>query len=257
MKMTKISAAVLPLLIILSLGVSAADSWYVKRGSDGVPVCPPEMTYLSENGGVFIDAEAFQKGDRVIYLTFDAGYENGNVSKILDVLKKENVPGAFFVLRNIADREPELLARMFDEGHTVCNHTATHKDMTAFRDTESFSAELSALDDAVFEATGKRPAKFYRPPEGRMSEENLCSANELGYRTVLWSFAYADWDNDNQPDPVKAEEKILRGTHPGEIILLHPTSKTNAEILGDLIKEWRAMGYRFGKLEEIGTDEKG
>ncbi|MBR3640118.1 MAG: polysaccharide deacetylase family protein, partial [Clostridia bacterium] len=226
------------------------------KKENGVPVCPPEMSFIDDHDCRYIDREAAASGDRVVYLTFDAGYENGNVARVLDTLKEDNVPGAFFVLENLAEREPELLKRMTDDGHTVCNHTAKHRDMTLCRDFTEFSEELGKMEKEYEKATGKMLSKYYRPPEGRFSEENLCYAEKLGYKTVFWSFAYADWDNDRQPDPKTSCEKIVSSVRPGVVLLLHPTSKTNAEILGDVIRTLKKEGYRFGTLDELFDDEK-
>jgi len=221
-------------------------SWYCAHEKDGKrPSAPPEMAWLTDHGGHYLGAD-----ERVIYLTFDAGYENGNVERILDALKAEQVPGAFFILDNLVRRNPELVKRMRDEGHLVCNHTAKHPDMTKKTQAE-FEAELRAMEDSYRELTGEEIAKYYRPPEGRFSRENLDWASGMGYETILWSYAYADWDNDRQPAPAAAIEKVMSGTHNGEVILLHPTSATNAEILPDLIRQWKEMGYRFGTLDEL------
>ena len=184
----------------------------------------------------------------MVYLTFDAGYENGNVEKILDVLKTENVKGAFFILGNLITRNTELVKRMADEGHTVCNHTVHHKDMTKVSSKEEFSAELCALEELYREYTGKEMAKYYRPPEGKYDEKTLAYANELGYKTIFWSLAYADWDNNKQPSIEKAMKILLDNMHNGAVILLHPTSATNAAIIGELIRTLKAEGYRFGEL---------
>ena len=186
-----------------------------------------------------------------MYLTFDAGYENGNIERILDVLKEKNVKGAFFVLSHLIEANTDLVKRMADEGHLVCNHTMSHKNMAAVTDRSVFEKELGGLEKLYAEKIGGEMAKFYRPPEGRLSEENLKLLDEMGYTTVLWSFAYADWDNNKQMPAEKAIQKVLDGTHNGEIILLHPTSKTNADILGRLIDAWREEGYRFGTLDEL------
>ena len=225
---------------------AGACGWYCAHTTNGQrPNAPGEMSWLTEHGGYFLGAD-----EKVIYLTFDAGYENGNIAKILDTLKAENVPGAFFILKNLAERNPELVQRMAAEGHTICNHTARHKDMTTFTE-EAFGAELADMEKICLEATGCEMAHYYRPPEGRLSEENVAWAEKLGYKTILWSYAYADWDNDRQMSPDKALAKVLAGTHNGEVILLHPTSATNAAILGDLIRAWKAEGYRFGTLDEL------
>ncbi len=249
---TAVAAA---LTTVSSAAGEAAYNWYVKR-ERGVAVCPSEMSFIETHDCRFIDNDAAVSGDRVVYLTFDAGYENGNVAKVLDTLKEENVPGAFFVLENLAKREPDLLLRMTQEGHTVCNHTAKHRDMTACRDFSEFSAELEGMEKEYEAATGKTLSKYYRPPEGRLSEENLEFAEKMGYKTVLWSFAYADWDNDRQPDPAESYEKIVSSVSPGTVLLLHPTSKTNAEILGNVIRTLKKEGYRFGTLDELFADEK-
>lgn len=226
---------------------AAVQNWYCKHTTDSTrPPIPPEMSFVEDWGGYFLGQD-----EKVIYLTFDAGYENGNIEKILDVLKEEDVPGAFFVLENLVTRNTDLVKRMVEEGHTVCNHTASHKDMTKITSKEDFAAELSKMAEIYKSATGYDMAMYYRPPEGKFNEDNMKWANELGYKTIFWSFAYADWDNDHQMSTGKAKEKILSGTHNGEIILLHPTSATNAAILSDLIKEWKEMGYRFGTLDEL------
>ena len=228
---------------------TAADgsySWYFKRTDDGSrPPVPPEMAFVTEHGGVFLGDD-----EPVIYLTFDAGYENGNVEKILDVLKEENVPAAFFVLENLVTRNTDLVKRMAEEGHLVCNHTARHGDMSA-ASKEEFIRELGTMERVCREMTGSEIARYYRPPEGKFSRDNLMWAEEMGYRTVFWSCAYADWDNGRQMEPDAAKEKLLSGTHNGEVLLLHPTSSTNAAILADLIRAWRDMGYRFGTLDEL------
>ena len=259
MNKLKSAAAALAFFILFPLSASAADktahNWYVKR-ENGVPICPPEMDFIGEYDCRFEDTDAARAGDRVVYLTCDAGYENGNVSAVLDTLKEEKVPGAFFVLENLAKREPDLLKRMTNEGHTVCNHTASHRDMTTCGGDSEFKSELDKMEKAYETATGKQLSKYYRPPEGRFSEENLAAAEKLGYKTVLWSFAYADWDNDRQPDPTAAYKKIVSSVRPGTVLLLHPTSKTNAEILGDVIRELKKEGYRFGTLDELFEDDK-
>ncbi len=244
----------LPLLLLFCLAFSVctnaagAYNWYCKHAKDHArPAAESSLSFVFENGGAYLGKDSEEK---VIYLTFDAGYENGNIEKILDVLKAHNACGAFFVLENIISRNPELIKRMAAEGHLVCNHTARHKDMTKMNDTD-FRAELTKLEDILREKTGVECAKFYRPPEGRFSEANLKTALDMGYKTVFWSLAYADWDNDKQPDPEKAKQLLLANTHNGAVILLHPTSKTNADILDSLLTEWENQGYRFGTVDEL------
>ena len=239
------------LITLPSLSANAqVNGWYCMRAGNNIPSLPQEFSYLEDHGGYYVDRAANDQ-NRVIYLTFDAGYENGNVAKILDVMKEHDVKGAFFVLENLILREPELIKRMVKEGHTVANHTASHRDMTSVTSKEDFAAELTRLEECYKALCGTDMPKLYRPPEGKLSCENICYADELGYKTIMWSFAYADWDNDKQPDPDASVKLILENTHNGMIILLHPTSSTNAEILGRLLDEWSKAGYRFGTLDEL------
>ena len=222
-------------------------SWYCIRTPEHArPPLPSEFDFIKDYNGYYIGND-----EKVVYLTFDAGYENGNVEKTLDVLKEHNVPGAFFVLSNLIDKNPELIIRIADEGHLICNHTSKHPDMTKKVSIEEFKAELESLEKICIDITGKEIAKYFRPPEGKFNEQTLNFANELGYKTIFWSFAYADWDNNKQMSEAKAKEKILSNVHNGAIILLHPTSETNAKILGDIIMELKSQGYRFGSLDEL------
>lgn len=189
--------------------------------------------------------------EKVLYLTFDAGYENGYTPQLLDVLRAHHVPAAFFLVGNYLEREPELVQRMVDEGHTVGNHTWSHPDMSKITNRESFTAELKRVEDKFREITGQELEKYYRPPQGIYSEENLALAQELGYRTVFWSLAYVDWNNDAQPDPQQALDKLLPRTHNGAVVLLHATSATNAAILDELLTRWEKEGYRFAPLSEL------
>ena len=230
---------------------TAGYNWYCKNNDSGKPPeLPSEFSFITENEGYYIDKKA-SDDNHVLYLTFDAGYENGNIAKILDVLKKHNATGAFFVLGNLIKRDTALVKRMLAEGHLVCNHTNLHHDMTKVTDPVKFKAELDSLNSIMKEYCGCELAPFYRPPEGRFSERNLKCAAECGYKTVFWSFAYADWDNNKQMSHDKALNKVLSHTHNGDVILLHPTSSTNAAILDELLTEWEKEGYRFGTLYEL------
>ena len=201
--------------------------WYVKRNPDHVtPELPSEFSRLTEYDGYYADT-ACGEAEKVIYLTFDAGYENGNVEKILNTLKEKEVPGAFFILSHFLTANPVLVERMIDEGHLVCNHTARHRNMAKSSD-EEMKRELTDLETLFRERTGREIAKYYRPPEGSFKWDNLAVAKELGYATVFWSFAYADWDNQRQPSPDAALKKIRDNLHSGAVVLLHPTSATNA-----------------------------
>jgi len=189
--------------------------------------------------------------EKILYLTFDAGYENGCTEKILDVLKAKQVPAAFFLVGNYIEKNADLVRRMGEEGHTVANHTMHHYDMSTLTDKEAFQKELTELEDLYREKTGRELAKFYRPPQGVYSPENLEMARDLGYKTVFWSLAYVDWNNDAQPTREQALSKLLPRTHPGAVVLLHSTSRTNAEILEELITKWQEEGYRFESIEKL------
>ena len=189
---------------------------------------------------------------KIIYLTFDAGYENGYMPEILDVLKKEKVPAAFFVVGTYIKENPDLIKRMEKEGHIVGNHTMTHPDMSAIADDAAFKKELSQVEALYKEATGKKMKKFYRPPQGKFSFYNLEQADKMGYATVFWSLAYVDWYVDKQPTREEALQKLMPRTHNGAVILLHSTSKTNAQILQELITKWKEEGYQFKSLEKLG-----
>lgn len=206
--------------------------------------------YLKQYNAYYIGAA----DKKVIYLTFDAGFENGYTSTILDTLKKHNVKAAFFVVGNYLKTSPDLVKRMVNEGHIVGNHTFNHPDMSKISNMESFQKEMVAVEDMFFEITGTKLPKFYRPPQGKYSVTNLKQANELGYKTIFWSLAYVDWYQDKQPTKEEAFEKLIPRIHPGAVVLLHSTSKTNAEILDELLTKWEAAGYQFGTLNDLCND---
>ena len=189
--------------------------------------------------------------DKVIYLTFDAGYENGSTAKILDILKKHQIPAAFFLVGNYMEKNADLVRRMVDEGHIVGNHTMHHPDMSKLTDKATFQKELTDLEDCFRTITGKELPKFYRPPQGLYSAENLKMAQEMGYKTVFWSLAYVDWNNDKQPSAETAFNKLLPRIHNGAVVLLHSTSQTNAEIMDELLTRWEEMGYRFESIDKL------
>ena len=222
-------------------------SWYfVPKKDHARPPFPEEASFFSKYSSYYLGPD-----EKVVYLTFDAGYENGNVEKIVNILDKNDVRGAFFVLKNFVECNKDLVQRMTENGHIICNHTLKHKNMAKCSSEEEFVNELKAMEDLYTEVTGAKLSKFYRPPEGRFNEQNLFWAEKMGYKTVFWSVAYADWDNNAQPDPKASLQKLIDRTHNGAIVLLHPTSSTNAAILDDYIKELKLMGYRFGELTEL------
>ncbi|MGI6166533.1 MAG: polysaccharide deacetylase family protein [Eubacteriales bacterium] len=248
-------------MMILTICTDAAGetlNWYCKRNKNHLqPRCDPDMQFIEKYDGYYVDKNhGDTASNRVVYLTFDAGYDNGNVGKVLDVLKEKEVRAAFFILAHLVKKNTDLVRRMADEGHLVCNHTASHKDMTKFQSLEEFGAELKKLEDIYTEYTGREIARYYRPPEGKFNEENLKFAQQIGYKTIFWSLAYADWDNERQPDPEEAYNLIMSNIHNGAIILLHPISSTNAKILGRLIDQLRGEGYSFGTLDQLTNGEK-
>ena len=226
--------------------------WYCKRNSEHIqPLLDENFAFIENCGGAYVDKKhADENAEKVIYLTFDAGYENGNVEKTLDVMRDEGVRGSFFILGHLIDSAPELVLRMGNEGHLVCNHTLNHRNLTNATD-EKLEYEILELERKYKELTGKDMDKFFRPPEGTFSESLLQKVQSLGYKTVFWSFAYADWDNGAQMSKDAAMKKIMDNLHNGEIMLLHPTSATNAEIIRDLIRELKAQGYSFATLNEL------
>ena len=241
-------------VILLPLSTHAAGvGWYTPRAKDHrQPVFGSDLRAVEEYGGYYMDYRHTQPDaeDKVVYLTFDAGYENGNVAKVLDALRAEGATGAFFILGHVAEKHPDLVRRMADEGHLVCNHTYTHKNLCG-APKETVQGELERLENACREVAGVTAAKYFRPPEGTFDAAMLQTVQKMGYKTVFWSFAYADWDNHKQPDPAAAKKKILDNLHNGAVILLHPTSATNAAILGDVLRDMKALGYRFGSLDEL------
>ncbi len=243
-------AAVL-LISVLVLPANALSTqkqnWFFKPNGDKQPQLLGGSPLLSQYDVLALGSP----DDKVIYLTFDAGYENGNVAKVLDALQKHQAPAAFFVLPGLLKHNPEIVMRMVNEGHTVCNHSTSHRDMSGVTSLDAFRAELQGIEDAYRKLTGLDMPKYFRPPEGSFSEQTLAFCKQLGYKTVFWSFAYADWDNNKQPSADFAKNKILSNLHPGEVLLLHPTSATNAAILDELLTEMENRGYRFGTLDEL------
>lgn len=189
--------------------------------------------------------------EKILYLTFDAGYENGNTPAILEALKKHQAPAVFFAVGNFIKDNPDLIKRMITEGHIVGNHTMTHPDMSQISSMESFQKELEGVEELYTSVTGEPMAKFYRPPRGVYSTENLSMAKELGYSTFFWSLAYVDWIQEQQPSKEEAFQKLIPRIHPGAIVLLHNTSSTNAAILDELLTRWEEMGYQFHSIKEL------
>ena len=222
-------------------------SWYFLPREDGKQPEPTDQAPFYKNYNAYYVGDAEEK---VIYLTFDAGYENGYTEKILDILKENEIPAAFFLDGHYLDANQEIVKRMVKEGHLVCNHTAGHKDLSNVS-YEEFEKQLVENEKAFREITGEEMPKYFRPPAGTFSETTLQYADKMGYKTIFWSFAYKDWVEGEQPNPSSAVKKIISRTHPGEIALLHSTSETNAQILEEVIKQWKEMGYTFKSLDEL------
>ncbi|MGM9628803.1 MAG: polysaccharide deacetylase family protein [Faecousia sp.] len=243
----------LAVAITVAIGVFSGSaletgSWGLSFRQEGAaPIGNAGVDQLKRYDAAYIG----DTSQKVLYLTFDAGYENGCTEKILDTLKKHQVSAAFFLVGNYIQRNADLVRRMVEEGHTVGNHTMHHYDMSKISDKETFAKELRDLEALYKETTGQELPKYYRPPQGIYSEDNLKMAQELGYKTVFWSLAYVDWNNDAQPTAGEAFAKLLPRTHSGAVVLLHSTSKTNAEILDELLTKWEEEGYHFGTLDEL------
>ena len=189
--------------------------------------------------------------EKILYLTFDCGYENGNTPLLLNALKKHNVKSNFFVVGNFIRDNGDLIKEMVQEGHIVGNHTLSHPDMSGISSLNDFRKQLEGVENLYKETTGESMTKFYRPPQGIYSTANLSMAKELGYKTFFWSLAYVDWYQDKQPTREEAFDKLLTRIHPGAIVLLHNTSSTNGQILDELLTKWKEMGYTFGTLNDF------
>ncbi len=227
--------------------------WGLSFQSEGAPpVANASQEYLRNFDALYVG----DTNQKEIYITFDAGFENGNTERILDALKKHGVKATFFLVGNYFETQPELVKRMAEEGHTIGNHTYSHPDMSKISDIQSFQTELQKNEALYRDILGSEIPKLYRPPQGKFCEENLKMAQQLGYSTVFWSLAYVDWYVDDQPTPEQAFSKLLPRIHPGAVVLLHSTSSTNAEILDELLTKWEETGYSFGDLEAYCAAQK-
>lgn len=229
-------------------GSATSENWGLGFGQEGTqPTGNATVEELKKYNTSYVGSNT----EKVIYLTFDAGYENGNTEPILDALKKHNVTATFFVVGHYLESAPELVKRMVTDGHFVGNHTYHHLDMSSISSKESFEKEMKDVEDKFQEITGTQLTRFYRPPQGKYNTKNLEMAKEMGYHTFFWSLAYVDWYQDKQPSKEEAFKKLLGRIHPGAIVLLHSTSKTNGEILDELLTKWEEMGYTFRTLEDF------
>lgn len=221
--------------------------WGVKRvaNHEQPDLGKKNMELMNQYNGIAIGS----KEKKYVYLTFDGGYEAGYTGTILDTLKENGVTATFFITGHYLNTAGDMVQRMVNEGHIVGNHTVNHYTMPDLPD-EEIKEEIVKLQTAVFEKTGYE-MKYIRPPKGEYSERTLALSNNLGYTTVMWSLAYDDWDENKQGRTKYGKEKILSNIHPGSVILLHSTSKDNAEILGEVIKEIKNMGYEFRSIDDF------
>ena len=239
---------------IKSLDVSklnkAEKNWFFQPKKDGTPAGEPQdiLNLINKYSGYYLG----DTSKKVMYLTFDEGYENGYTSKILDILKTNNVKAAFFVTTPYVNTNKDLIKRMVAEGHLVCNHTTNHPSMAAVaaKDASKFENEFLVLEKAYEDVTGQKMPKYFRPPMGKYSELSLYYTQKLGYKTIFWSFAYSDWDPKKQPSADYGKKIIMERTHNGAIVLLHAVSKTNTDILDSVIKEWKSKGYELQSLDK-------
>ena len=236
-----------------SVGVAAllhekSENWGLGFGTEGKPPTGNASAAELKKYNAYFIGDTTQN---TIYLTFDCGYENGNIEPILDALKKHDVKATFFVVGNFLETSPEIVKRMIAEGHTVGNHTYHHLDMSSISSMDAFKKETQDVENLFEQITGTPITKFYRPPQGKYNIENLKMAQELGYHTFFWSLAYVDWYQDKQPTKDEAFGKLLKRIHPGAIVLLHSTSSTNAQILDELLTKWEEMGYTIKPLTEL------
>ena len=200
---------------------------------------------LEENEGLCLG----NSEKKYIYLTFDEGYEAGYTSKILEILKDNEVKATFFLTAHYINTQEDLVNQMIKEGHIIGNHTVNHKSMPELTD-EKITSEVMDLHKVIYEKFNYE-MKYIRPPKGEFSERTIKLTNNLGYKTIMWSFAYEDWNEDKQPNEEKSKEKIINNLHNGEIMLLHGNSKTNTNILDSVIKSAKSMGYEFKSLDEF------
>ena len=226
----------------------ASEDWGLSFGESGTR---PVGNALPEDLAWYDAYYVGDESEKVIYLTFDCGYENGNTEPILDALKKHNVQATFFVVGHFLETAPDMAKRMVEDGHAVGNHTYHHLDMPTISDQETFQKEMDDVADLFYEITGAKLSPYYRPPQGKCNADNLKMAQELGYNTIFWSLAYVDWNQDDQPSHEEAFDKLTTRIHPGAIVLLHNTSSTNGEILDELLTKWEEMGYTFRPLSEL------
>lgn len=225
---------------------SKGIGWGLVRIKGSEPqITEQQRKVLEENGGYYLD----HRDEKRLYLTFDEGYENGYTSKILDVLAQKDVTAAFFVTGPYLKNQPELIKRMIEEGHIVGNHTVNHLNLPN-QPVDTVKAEINNLSKECKEMYGYT-MEYMRPPEGEYSERVLAIAQNEGYKTIMWSMAYKDWDVNTQKGSEYAYSQVIPYLHSGAVMLLHAVSSDNAQALGDIIDSARDLGYEFYSLAEL------
>jgi len=247
MKKACLLAVLFGLLLAGPQWAYAAD-WYFKPSKNNQPATtePEYEALLNKYHGIWIG----DPNEKNIYLTFDCGYENGYTDDVLDILKREKVPAAFFITGHYIKSQPDLVKRMVKEGHIVGNHSWGHPDLSKISD-ERYKEEIKKLEAAYTALTRRKDMKYLRPPRGTFSERSLKLADELGYTSVFWSFAYRDWLTNQQRGADFAYNSIMKRVHPGAIMLLHTVSKDNALALENVIEDLKKKGYTFKSLDDL------
>lgn len=251
--MTVILLFIFPLVTIASPYSNTSHGWYFKRGDNHQPATtePEFAELLKKYGGIF-------QGDtdhKIIYLTFDNGYEQGYTAEMLDVLKKKKVPATFFVTGHYLKSEPGLVRRMVKEGHIVGNHSMHHPDLTT-ESNESLKKEVKQVEKLYTKVTGQTDMKYFRAPRGDFSERTLALTQKLGYTNVFWSLAFKDWETNSQKGWKTSYDNVMKQIHPGAVLLLHTVSKDNAKALSKIIDDLRKKGYTFKSLDELMAHKK-
>lgn len=216
---------------------------FVRNSEHQVPGIPKAARFITKYGGMYVG----DTSRKVIYLTFDNGYENGYTTPILEALRNNGVKASFFVLESYINKNPELIKQMVADGHAVLNHTSSHTSMPDVSDSR-IEEEIQKTEEAFRNVTGKEMAPYLRPPSGEFSERSVALTQRLGYSTVFWSMAFKDWDVNDQPGADYSYNHVMTNAHPGAIILLHAVSSSNAGALDRILKDLKAEGYEFSLL---------
>lgn len=252
-KSLKMSKSFLSIIIMFTmffttsyLSLNAYGFGFTKNNNHQVPEIGKYKSILENTNSYYVG----DTDKKEIYLTFDAGYDNGELPKILDILNEKNIKASFFLTGDFVKRFPELTIRMTHEGHTICNHTYNHKNITKLSK-EELQVELTKLEESYFNLTGHRMVKYFRPPEGEFDEISLKNINSLGYKTVFWSSAYCDWNESGQKSVDYTIDVYMNNLHNGAILLMHSVSSSNREALPTIIDEVLSLGYTFKTVTSL------